>query len=104
MISTTQTADAIISPPDAEDLPRLENRLPKEELDARPVNRLAAVVPPTVIGSGLPHKQRPTLAAFCFEDPAGPIGQHLARSATALARRQIAVHVFSRRAFPAALS
>ena len=39
------------------------------------------------------------LALFCFEDPEGVVGQYLATIASAIARWQIAVHVFSRRSF-----
>lgn len=50
-------------------------------------------------GNGV-HRPAPRkLAVFCFEDPAGPIGQYVARTVAALAERGTPVHVFSRRPF-----
>jgi glycosyltransferase involved in cell wall biosynthesis len=42
---------------------------------------------------------RPVLAVFCYEDPDSVVGRFVTRLATALAKRQAAVHVFSRRDF-----
>jgi glycosyltransferase involved in cell wall biosynthesis len=39
---------------------------------------------------------RPVLAVFCYEAPDSAIGRHAANTINALARRQIAVHLFAR--------
>lgn len=40
-----------------------------------------------------------TLALFCFEDPASPVGQQVGQLASRLADRGVMVHVFTRRAY-----
>jgi glycosyltransferase involved in cell wall biosynthesis len=61
--------------------------------------------PPPVTDEGPPPEEVPpqdtarVLALFCFDDPASDIGQWVARIGSALARKQIAVHIFSRKAF-----
>ncbi len=44
---------------------------------------------------------RPALALLCYEDPGSTVGQFVGKLAAALARRQLAVHVFSRRGLDA---
>jgi glycosyltransferase involved in cell wall biosynthesis len=52
---------------------------------------------PPVLETQRPQEDAvPVLALFCFEDPASVIGRWVARLANALARRQVAVHIFSR--------
>src|SRR6185437_10260981 len=41
----------------------------------------------------------PALAVFCWENPDTAIGQSVARTVAALARRQAVVHLFSRQAY-----
>jgi glycosyltransferase involved in cell wall biosynthesis len=42
---------------------------------------------------------RPALAAFCYENPETLIGGHVRRMVTALARRHVPVHLFTRQPF-----
>src|SRR5438874_3328180 len=46
-----------------------------------------------------PADGRPVLALFCYEDAGSAVGKFAASLAAALARRRVAVHVFSRRDF-----
>jgi glycosyltransferase involved in cell wall biosynthesis len=68
--------------------PRTENRL-----------RTALPVLPTVNGYVPHHDARPTLAVFCYEEPDSAVGRCLAKTVTALARRQLPIHLFARHAF-----
>jgi glycogen(starch) synthase len=52
-------------------------------------------------GAAVEHDGRPVLALFCYEAPDGVVGQSVAGLASALARRQVAVHLFARHDFPA---
>ncbi len=53
-------------------------------------------------GAGAGHDRRPILAVFCYEAPDSVVGRGVARLTAALARRQIAVHLYSRHEFPQA--
>ena len=46
-----------------------------------------------------PADSRPLLAIFCYEAPDSVVGQFVTQIARALAKRQVAVHIFSRRDF-----
>lgn len=54
-------------------------------------------------GKGGPHPSRLVLALFCYENPDSPVGQHIAQVAVGLARRQVDVHLFTRRPFEIAI-
>ncbi len=53
-------------------------------------------------GEAVGHDGRPVLAVFCYEAPDSVVGRYTTRLTAALARRQVAVHLFSRHDFPAA--
>jgi glycosyltransferase involved in cell wall biosynthesis len=72
--------------------PRTENRL-----------HGAAPMPPLLNGEGLRRDDRHALAVFCYADPGCPLGENVAQTVTALARRQTPVHLFSRHDFGLAL-
>src|SRR5262249_21588438 len=78
--------------PDSGPCPRTENRL-----------HSAAPMPPLLNGEGLRRDDRHALAVFCYAEPGCPLGEHVAQTATALARRQTPVHLFSRHDFGLAL-
>jgi glycosyltransferase involved in cell wall biosynthesis len=56
---------------------------------------------PLLLTEAPPDPDKPAVAVFCYEDPAGPVGQGAARLAGALAGRGNTVHVFVPSAFPA---
>jgi glycosyltransferase involved in cell wall biosynthesis len=85
---------------EARDLPGRE-ALPGRGVYGELDGRLLPILPglPSLEGMEPARDGQPVLAVFCYEDPGSAVGGFVGRLAGALARRQVAVHVFSRRDF-----
>jgi glycosyltransferase involved in cell wall biosynthesis len=69
------------------------------EIEGR-LHRVAPELPP-LSAEEQAAGERGTLAVFCYEDPEGDVGRFMSQLTAAVARRDLAVHVFTRRPFAA---
>jgi glycosyltransferase involved in cell wall biosynthesis len=100
------TENGTATAPDTEHSEHRGNGLTKTALHSngahcRVENRLHAALPlpPTLNGEKAREDTRPVLALFCHEDPGSEVGRFVGKLAGAAARRQVAVHMFSRKPF-----
>ncbi len=89
MLQANQNGTGVVSELDATATEGRTAVLIRSEVPPRPIQEDQQERPET----------RPALAVFCYEDPESVVGRFVTRLASALTRRDIAVHVFSRRDF-----
>jgi glycosyltransferase involved in cell wall biosynthesis len=77
---------------------RARNGVPTARKVVARVERVAPVPPPPEERER-PQDTRPVLAVFCFEDANSAVGRFVTQLAGALVKRNVAVHLFSRRDF-----
>src|SRR6266545_3543907 len=75
---------------------------PSKERDAikRATRRHKAIVETPAPNGAAPQDTRPVLALLCYEGPDGPVGHYVRNLAALLGKRQLAVHLFTRKPFP----
>jgi glycosyltransferase involved in cell wall biosynthesis len=102
MLETTDDRNGVVCPPEMEALeqPRRvfpEGNRPHANGTAAKARRRLLKAPPALDNEEAPKDAIPVVALFCFEDSASAIGRWVTRLAGALARKQVAVHLFSRK-------
>jgi glycosyltransferase involved in cell wall biosynthesis len=73
---------------------------PEREAILKAARRHKAIADAPVTNGAAPQDSRPVLALLCYEGPEGPVGQYVHGLAATLSKRQTAVHLFARKAFP----
>src|SRR5262245_993338 len=98
MLTTTENGSAAATAPDEGRATALAST---NGTYAPAKNRLRAAfaMPPERNGDAAHRDERPVLALFCHEEPDSAVGRFVAHIAGALAKRQTAVHLFSRKDF-----
>jgi glycosyltransferase involved in cell wall biosynthesis len=106
MLTTPENRPQTVSVPEQETAEHVNGEvLEKNGLHsngtALTIKRLDTVfsVTPSSNGEESHPDERPVLAMFCYEDPSSAVGQYVGHLASALARRSVAVHLFSRTDF-----
>src|SRR5438874_390725 len=104
MLKTSENSAALSSASDLAnsetETTEIAHRNGQNVAEKAPSRRITATrLPAAPGGYETAAESPPILAVFCYEDPDSPIGQIVAQTAVALAKRQTVVHLFSRRDF-----